>query len=413
MKLVTARQMQEIDRRTIDGGLVPSLQLMENAGQSVAREVRGLLTNRARVEVLCGKGNNAGDGFVVARALSQLGVDVCVHLTHPPTQLSPDARTNHERLRQTSVQENLIPGEIPDPGPVDDPARRPGSSERPDFAAPSAAAPAGTAPDEDGLVALERHLRQADLCVDALLGTGVERPLRGRLAALINLLNHHSARTLAVDVPSGVDGSTGEIRGTAVWADHTVTFGLPKIGLVLHPGRERTGRLVVADIGFPDSVLADVPEDWIWVDSGLAGSLLAPVEPTAHKYARGCVLVVAGSRTYPGAAALAAEAALRSGAGIVHLVAPQSIRDVLEGRLTEVIVHPAPESDAGGSTARIRKVLEPLIERADALAIGPGLGGSDETTSWVRELLATLVLPAVVDADGLFGMPAPPHPGGR
>src|SRR5262245_36028299 len=293
--------MQEIDRATIDAGLVAGLELMENAGRAVAAQAVRLLDDPrgARVEILCGKGNNGGDGLVIARVLASRGARVQVHLTHPPENLTPDARAKHSRLGGTGVAVSILPDEIPETGRSEDPRRR-------------VVAPPTSAAAND----LVRRLHDADLCIDALLGTGVERPLDGRLSALVDLLNHSSRRTLAVDVPSGVDATSGKILGTAVWADVTVTLGLPKLGCVLQPGRERVGRLEIVNIGFPESVLGRVTTAWNWVDATLAGGLVPRLVPTAHKYSRGCLLVVAGSRSYPGAAALAATSALRTGAGM-------------------------------------------------------------------------------------------------
>jgi ADP-dependent NAD(P)H-hydrate dehydratase / NAD(P)H-hydrate epimerase len=398
VKLVTAREMQEIDRATIEAGLVAGLALMENAGRAVAAQAVRLLDDPrgARVEIVCGKGNNGGDGLVIARVLAGRGARVQVHLTHPPENLTPDARANHSRLGGTGVAVSILPDEIPETGRIDDPRRR-------------AVAPPTSADGND----LARRLRAADLCIDALLGTGVERLLEGRLSALVDLLNHSSRRTLAVDVPSGVDATTGKILGTAVWADVTVTLGLPKLGCVLEPGRERVGRLEIANIGFPESVLGGVTTAWNWVDASVAGGLVPRLVPTAHKYSRGCLLVVAGSRSYPGAAALAASAALRTGAGMVHLVVPASIRDILETQLPEVIIHPAPESANGSCAPAVLEVVKPILPRVDAVAIGPGVGDSAETREWIRRFLRELELPAVVDADAVLALPKPPHRGPR
>lgn len=377
MRLVTGREMQEIDRRTIGGGHVPSLVLMENAGQAAAREALALLGDPAagkRVEILCGKGNNGGDGLVIARALAARGVRVRVHLTHPPEALAADARANAARLAGTGVELRTLP---------EQPA--------------------------ESLSDLSEWLAAAHLSVDALLGTGVTDVVGGRLAALIALLERSSRRTLAVDVPSGVDADTGAVLGAAVRADVTVTFGLPKLGLVLHPGAEHAGRLVVADIGFPPAIVDAAAPDRHWVEDGLARSLLPRLAPTAHKYERGCVLVVAGSRAYTGAAALASEGALRAGAGLVHLVVPESIRAVLQAKLTEVIVHGAPETEDGTLAPAAGEVLAPLLERAGALAVGSGLGDSGATRAWVQQFLATAARPAVVDADAVLAMPRPPH----
>ena len=406
MRLVSAREMQEIDRRTIEGGLVPSLVLMERAGRAAASAVLQHLGAQAssggpggRVEVLCGKGNNGGDGLVVARLLDEHGIPVRVHLTHPPESLSPDARVNHRKLGG-GVEVRLIPESLPDIAPVVDPRERPSAGGC--FELPAEL----TSEVHDWM----ESLGTATVCVDALLGTGVTDRLQGRLAAIVDATNRCSRYTLAVDIPSGVDGDTGRVHGTAIWADRTVTIGLPKIGLVLEPGRERAGQIDVADIGFPPGVVDDVAPRREWVDAECARQLLPSIDPQAHKYDRGCVVVLAGSRGFTGAAALAAMAALRTGAGIVHLVVPASLQTLLQQKTTEVIVHGVAETPEGTLAPQCEAALAPLLERADALAVGSGFGPNRTTLDWIEGFLARLALPAVIDADAIAALSGSPHP---
>lgn len=380
MRLVTAHEMQAIDRRTIEGGHVLALDLMENAGRAVAETALSLLPSPtdSRVEIFCGKGNNGGDGFVAARHLAERDVQVRVHLTHPVASLSEDARTNLARLDTRKVQIQLLPDAIQDPGCMTDPRRRPHSGG------------AGMA-----------EMEAADLCIDALLGTGTRSDLQGRLAALVNQINGASRHTLAVDVPTGIDGDTGRVCGTAIWADVTVTLGLPKLGLALYPGREHAGSLRVADIGIPAEIVAALGLRREYVDADLAGSLVPRFDPTAHKYRRGCVAIFGGSADYPGAAALAAEAALRAGAGIVHLAVPASIRTLLQSKLTEVIVHGLPESSSGDLTPAALDGDLAWLDRASAAVIGPGLGAGSGPLECARRFLRRWTKPAVVDADAV------------
>jgi NAD(P)H-hydrate epimerase len=399
MKLVTAQQMQEIDRQTIDGGHVPSLTLMENAGRAVAVEALEMLRGQAapRVEILCGKGNNGGDGLVAARLLATSGLRLRVWLTHPGEELSTDARRNLERLSGTGVDIALLPQDIVDPGPVDTAGER---------------LRIRSALRNKELPPLETHvdfafeLQRSDLCLDALLGTGVSKRVAPRLAAVLNTANRSCRQLLAVDIPSGVDGTSAEIHGTSLWADATVTMGLPKRGLVFHPGAERTGQLHVADIGFPDWIIENADTPWAYMGVDAARRTVPAVSPTAHKYARGAVLVVAGSRAYPGAAALSAEACLRSGAGIVHLVVPEAIRDLCNLQVREVIVHGAPHTADGTLAREAMQVIEALLPRMDAVAIGPGLTDQRETQDLVSRFVASLTLPHVVDADALQAIAA-------
>ena len=395
MRLVTAREMQSIDRLTIGGGHVPSLALMESAGTAAAHEAIAMVEGQrdARVEVLCGKGNNGGDGFVLARVLAQAGMSVHVFLSHPPDDLSPDARTNYERLAATAAEVQVLPQTIDDPGAANDPRDRGSLVEI----------------DDPATSALQEALNEADLCVDALLGTGVSGPLQGRMGALVNVLNHASTNTLALDIPSGVNGDNGAVEGVAVWADATVTFGLPKVGLAFHPGCERAGRVTVADIGFPPEVIGEHAPRRFLVERDRARSWLPRLEPTAHKYRRGVVVVVAGSGDFPGAAALAAQGAQRAGAGLVHLVVPRGIRTLLQTKLTEVIVYGVSESTDGAFAAEAALEIRVLLERAQALVIGPGLGTSDTARACAREVLSQCTVPMVVDADAIAALPNAPR----
>jgi len=383
MWLVTAREMQSVDRETIDGGHVPSLTLMENAGAAVAREAQRMLDasgggDRARVEIVCGKGNNGGDGLVAARLLAAAGVRVRVHAIAPPSEMSADARACAVRLDGTGIAVQVLPADV-----------------------------------EAGL---DSALADATLCVDALLGTGIDGAPHGRVAAAIAAIERAGRPTLAVDIASGVDGETGAIPGIATRADVTLTFGAAKLGHAFHPGRGRTGRLVVADIGFPAAILERAAGRRYWVDRALAAGWLPALAPTAHKYARGGVIVVAGSRRYTGAAALAAAAVLRAGAGIVHVVTPESVRPILQQKLSEAIVHGAGETAAGTVDASVVGVVESLQQRARALVVGPGLdaGGDPATLAGIAAVLARVALPAVVDADALEALPAAAtHPAAR
>jgi NAD(P)H-hydrate epimerase len=368
MLLVTAREMQAIDRDTIAGGYARGLDLMEAAGAAAALHALAMIGDRrgSHVEVVCGKGNNGGDGLVVARHLAAAGMHVRAHLTHPPAELSPLGRVCAERVGGAGLE--ILPETI------------------------------GTE--------FNAALAAADLCVDAVLGTGVAGPLHGRVADVIEALARCGRRILAVDIPSGVDGDTGVAWGVVPRAEVTVTFGAPKIGHAFFPGRGFCGRLVVEPIGFPAAVIAAHAVDRHWVDRDLARSWLPPLSPTAHKYARGSVLVVAGSRRYTGAATLASLAALRAGAGIVQLATPESVRPILQTKSSEVIVHGVAETVDGSIALSALDELRALLRRVDALVVGPGLGPSTATHDCVAALLDSAPMPAVVDADALAALAA-------
>jgi ADP-dependent NAD(P)H-hydrate dehydratase / NAD(P)H-hydrate epimerase len=343
---LTAAEMRRLETRAIDELGIAGAVLMERAGVAAAGEVRRRYPAAEAVTVLCGAGNNGGDGFVVARHLHAAGAAVEVFLTGASSRLSGDARHNFEIARRLGV-------------PVHErvaPAR------------------------------LRRAVRRADVVVDALLGTGFAGRPRPGAAALIEAVDGASSGpVVALDVPSGVDSSTGVVEGAAVTAQLTVTFHAPKVGLVVAPGRFYAGELVVADIGIPPQL--EEP-----AGLGLAGPDLLALVPlkTAHdtKYSSGSVLVVGGSPGMSGAAAMAGLAALRAGAGIVWVAAPAEATAAIAGHRPELIVRALPQG------------LE-LAGRAAAVAVGPGLGREPEALEMARRLAVEHPGPVVVDADGL------------
>ncbi len=375
-KLVTGGQMSEIDRLSIEMG-VPGAELMERAGAGVVRtlEERWSGLEDLRVAVVCGKGNNGGDGFVVGRRLAQEGLPAAVYLAAPREQITGDAGHHLERLEAQA-------------GPVVQP------------------------PPED----LTAALSEADIVVDALLGTGLRGPPRPTVARLIEAINDCGRPVVAIDLPSGLQADTGEVAGACVRAAVTVTFGLVKVGHLFHPGRAHCGALELVDIGFPDAAIARCPATThLLTREGIAG-LLPRRSPVAHKGSCGTVAVVAGSEGMTGAACLTADAALRAGAGRVRLGAPASLHDILEIKLTEVMTRPLPEVRRSRCLSlRALGEVERLLEEAQALAIGPGLGRHRETGELVRRLLSRPDLPpAVIDADALYALSEggpPPGPG--
>lgn len=363
MKIVTAEQMRELDRRAMEERGLPGLTLMENAGRGVAEAAYRLteITPDRPIVVLCGRGNNSGDGFVAARHLADMGRTVEVFLAARREEISGDARESLLRLEGAG----LTVRELEDHQPA------------------------------------ARAWTHAALIVDALLGTGVSGRVRGLVGELIEAINDSGRPVLAVDVPSGLDADTGEPLGMAVRARETVTMGLPKIGLFLHPGVDYSGRVTVADIGLPPDLIADSPaagdlggQEWV--------RMLLPDRPrSAHKGDFGKVLVIAGSVGMTGAACLCAEAALRVGAGLVTVGCPASLNDILEVKLTEVMTIPLPETYERSLDTRALALILEQAEEADVLAIGPGLSRQPETAMLVRRLVARVEKPLVIDADGL------------
>ncbi len=357
--LVSAAEMRALDRHTIETLGVPGALLMESAGRAVAEAV---LAERATagsgdVLVVCGSGNNGGDGLVAARHLQLLGLRVRVALVGARGRLAPDAAANLARAKAVGV--------------------------------PIATGPLRTA--------------GAAVLVDALLGTGLTRAVEGPVAAAIRRIAaaRPAARVVAVDLPSGIDADTGRIHGVAVAADRTVAIALPKVGLTLEPGRTRAGCIVVARIGIADTAPGVRAGAALWTDAAAAARL--PERPReGHKGRFGHVLVVAGARGTTGAAALAALAAARSGAGLVTIACPAGVHGILETKCTEPMTAAVPDAADGSFSIDALAPILALAEERDVVALGPGIGRAAETQKLVRELVAAIPRPLVIDADGLF-----------
>ncbi len=365
MRVATAKQMGAIDRETIDGG-VPGLDLMETAGREITWELIRLhpgLEPPARVAICCGKGNNGGDGLVVARLLDGLGYTVSVMLLAEPGGLSDEGRINHERL----------------PGGVD----------------------VVIPPRDQWAPVWESFCEESDLVVDAVFGTGIQPPVRDHHAELFRVFNAGPAPVVSIDIPSGVSGNTGDVDPIAVKADVTITVGLPKLGLLLPPGRDFTGDLSVVDIGFPieacerhtDRIEFLLPADY--------ADLLPPRPTDAHKYNCGTTLVLAGSRRYGGAAILAGMGALASGVGLVTMAVPDVHSTAVLAALPEAPQIALPTGEEGGLIPLDREARAALLTRESALAVGPGMGSDPRTDAFVADLLAEVSLPVVVDADAI------------
>jgi len=363
VKIVTAEQMRELDRKAIQERGVPSLALMENAGRAVAEAAQRLTEDcpKRPIVVLCGRGNNGGDGFVAARHLVEMGRKVEVLLAAARADIAGDARENLSRLEAAGI----LPTEIADTESV------------------------------------PRAFNHASLLIDALLGTGLSGKVRGPIGKLIEIINASGKPVLAVDIPSGLDADTGEPLGIAVRAAETVTMGLPKLGLYLYPGIDHAGRVTVADIGFPSNLIAESAAVADLTGRAWVRMLLPERPRSAHKGRFGRVLVIAGSVGMTGAACLCGDAALRIGAGLVTVGCPASLNDILEVKLTEVMTLPLPETYERTLDTRALAVILEHAEAANVLAIGPGISRHPDTAVLVRRLVARVDKPMVIDADGL------------
>jgi NAD(P)H-hydrate epimerase len=365
MRVLNREQMREADRRTIEDLGLPSAVLMENAGRQVVGAMESAFPGMAsmHIAVLCGRGNNGGDGFVVARTLLERRTDVDVYLVGHAAGVTGDARMNLDVLRRLGADVVEI-GEAS---------------------------------------AWELHgtdVLGADLIVDALFGTGITPPLTGVVETIIADVNASGRPVVAIDLPSGLSADSPEIVGPSIHAALTVTLAAPKLPLVLPPAEALAGNLVVAEIGVPQSIIAGLDGPWVEVLTKEAmRGLIEPRRQESHKGTYGRVLVVAGSRGKTGAACLSATAALRSGAGLVTVAAPASCAPIIAALGAEYMTMPLDEtSDGTVAWEALDRVLE---VPADVIAIGPGLGRSPSTTAFVQELIARSSAPLVVDADGL------------
>ncbi len=371
MKLLTAAEMRELDQKAIREVGIPSLVLMENAGRTTYQVLcREFPYVDGEVAVLSGRGNNGGDGFVVARYLVQAGIPVAVFLLGQKEQVKGDARVNLDILAHHGLEVMEVL-------------------------------------DESHLNPVVHQLARGGLVVDALLGTGLDKPVQGLLATLIDRVNHLRPPVLAVDMPTGLSADAGEVLGTAMAAEVTATYGWPKIGQILPPGRDYVGRLWRVDISIPPELAEEAP-----LELAEAKDLrrLVPSRPFgSHKGTFGHLLVLAGSEGKTGAAALTCQGGLRAGAGLVTLGIVASLNDIMEVKLTEAMTLPLPQ--AAGARALGLKGREPIIAFAEACAavvLGPGLGTNPETQHLVRNLVRQMPQPLVVDADGVNAIGADP-----
>jgi hydroxyethylthiazole kinase-like uncharacterized protein yjeF len=371
MKVVTAEEMREIDRRTVRSHGVSYLQLMENAAARLVQYVREQVGGDNRpVVVLCGKGNNGGDGLAFTRLWREAtGNAPRVLLFTEPLQLKGDAAENCRRLDAAGIEVGVITS-------------------------------------ESDLAAVKGALAEADCIVDALLGTGLRGAAEGLIAAAIEGINDRSANALcvAVDIPSGLNSDGKHEGGAVVRADHTVTFTAPKLGLLADGNARWVGRLTVAQIGSPWRVIEEVSKSKMrWLEPMEFHGLPLQRKRDAHKGDFGHVLIAAGSRGKTGAAGLAGQGSLRAGAGLTTVATPESSLNVVAAYAPEYMTEPLAETDSGAISLRCLEYgrFEALLKGKSVLALGPGLSTLPETQEFVRTVVSRCPLPVILDADGL------------
>ena len=374
MKVATAEQMQELDRKAIEAYRIPGIVLMENAGRGATEVISNTFPDlqKMKIAIVAGKGNNGGDGFVIARYLLNRRISVKVYLLADPKGLRGDAETNFQIFQR-------MKGEVI------------------------------SVPSSKDYQKVKKELEKFDLLIDAIFGTGLDAEVRGYYREVIDHLNTLQKPIVAIDIPSGLDANTGKPFGTAVRASLTITFGLPKIGQVISPGLDYVGKLKLVDIGLPKKLVEEERiQTYLLENDEIRGWLSTPRRPDTHKGDYGHLLVIAGSVGKTGAAAMACEAALRIGAGLVTLAIPKSLNAIMEVKLTEVMTEPLPETPKQTLSLRAFSSILRLCEDKKAVIIGPGIGTFKETQSLILKLIKTLNLPIILDADGLTALATQP-----
>lgn len=366
MKLATAEQMRALDRLSIEELKIPGIVLMENAGSGTARLIDQTFGDESEkgVIIICGLGNNGGDGFVIARHLHNMGYEVHIYLVGAKSKIKGDAKTNFKIVQKMGlpVWEIKSKRDVDDFGPA---------------------------------------LMNAGVVVDALFGTGLTRAIEGLFAGVIELVNENDVPVVAVDIASGLSANTGQPTGPVIAADMTATYGLGKIGQFLSPGAEISGQVEIIDISIPE-----LCEERVWIPTHLIElddilPLFVPRDPDTHKGTYGHVLMIGGSAGMNGAIIMAADAAVRTGAGLVTAALPESQLAIAEATLLESLKVGLPANKYGELDASAIVPLLKMVKDKDVIAIGPGLGRSEDSAAVVLGLIEQTDAPMVIDADGL------------
>lgn len=371
MYLVTAEQMQNIDRQTIESFGIPGIILMENAGKGafamLFKKFKHIRSKK--IAVMAGRGNNGGDGFVIARYLMEKKVNVTVFLLSSKEKLTGDAKINmqlFQKLCSRSSSGSII--EIP---------------------------------DADTFEKLKTCIVHHDLFIDAILGTGLNSNVRGFFKDAVDLINSCQKPVFSIDIPSGLHSDTGQPLGTSVKADATATFAFAKAGHVLYPGNRYTGDLEIIDIGIPEFIAKEQNIQLSLIEKNEIVSWFKPRQFQSHKGSFGHLLVIAGSTGKTGAAALCANAAMKSGTGLVTLGIAESLNKIVELQVIEPMTYPLPEKEKGFLSDNCFDEIQMLLKGKQALALGPGLGTAESTKKLVLKLVKEIRVPLIMDADAI------------
>ena len=358
MKLLTKEQAQELDRIAIENMGIPGIDLMGSAGSAVAEYVQNMLAgiHNPKVAIICGKGNNAGDGYKTALDLQEIGLNPYLFIIPTKNEIKGDSLFYYEQC----VKKNITLTH-----------------------------------------SVEPPKQKYDLIIDAILGTGFAEELRAPISDYTKWINNQKSLVLSVDIPSGVNANSGHVAKNAVIADTTVTMGMIKIGMTLEPGKSQCGEIIPVDIGFPD-IYAKLPGyKYRMADEDLAYKYLKAPNVNTYKHRQGKVLIIAGSCGMTGAAILASLGAIRSGAGLVTTCAPKSLNNIYETNIIEGLTVSCEDDGIGYFTEKNYNAIEKYFGWSDTILIGPGLGQDDLTKELVKKIATNYDKPLVIDADGL------------
>ena len=358
MRLLTKEQSRELDRIAIKQMGIPGVDLMRKAGFAVAEYAQNMIAgiHNPKVAIICGKGNNAGDGYKAALELQRVGVSPQIFIIPVKNDIKGDSLFFYEKC----VKENIALTHL-----------------------------------------IELPKQKYDLIIDALLGTGFKGELRAPILDFTKWINNEKSLVLSIDIPSGVNSNSGNVAENAIIADATVTMGMTKVGMTLEPGKSHCGEIIPVGIGFPD-IYNELPGmKYRMADEDLAYKYLKAPEVNTHKHHQGKVLVVAGSRGMTGAAILASLGAVKSGAGLVTTCAPKSLNNIYETNIIEGLTVSCEDDDKGYFTEKNYDEIEKYFDWADVLLIGPGLAKNESTKKLVIKVVTNFTKPIVIDADGL------------
>lgn len=358
--------MQRLDQTAINQLGIPGVVLMENAGLQLVEEIHNILGDlRGKtVTVFAGKGNNGGDGFVVARHLLNAGAEVKVLLLADEAEIAGDAKTNLNILQAMGHKVYPII-------------------------------------NSNSLNIVKLAMVYTDLIVDAIFGTGFKGVVSEHVGSIIEIINSAGKPVVAVDIPTGLEANTGLTQGPCIKASNTVTFAYAKIGQLIQQGPEYVGKLTVADISIPPDLARSQEIKRFLITPEIVRNIMPVRRPEGHKGTYGRVLVVGGSQGLSGAAAMASTAALKAGAGLVTLAVPASLHSIMGVKLTEVMTQPLPETEEVSISLAAAPAVRELAGSADVIAVGPGMSTHQDTVAFIRELLNFAEQPLVIDADGL------------